>query len=140
MFKSINVLRMNRGREVITELTSYCERKGITSAIILGMIGTMDRVKLETTRKDGKFGPEHHEFTGNMSILAGQGQLSSFEGKGMFHIHMCLIDPLKPGELIGGHLEEGTVFATVEVYIGELDYQLTRQFDAEVGLAAVQTT
>jgi len=140
MFKSVNVLRLNHGQELLSELTKYCGGKGISSAIILGIIGTLESVKLETTRKDGRFGPEHNEYTGHMSILAGQGQLSVYESEKIFHIHMCLIDPLKPGELIGGHLEEGIVFATAEIYIGELAYQLYRDFDQEVGMTALRTT
>jgi predicted DNA-binding protein with PD1-like motif len=58
----------------------------------------------------------------------------------IFHIHMCLIDPEKPRESIGGHLEEGIVWATVEIYIGELSYQLDRIIDPETGGSALRTT
>jgi len=75
-----------------------------------------------------------------MPILSGQGSLSEYEGKQIFHIHMCLIGPQKPGELIGGHLHEATVWATVEVYIGELDFQLKRDFYKEVGSSVMHTT
>jgi predicted DNA-binding protein with PD1-like motif len=53
---------------------------------------------------------------------------------------MCLIDPLKPGQLIGGHIEEGIVWATVEIYIGEVDYQLERFIDPDTGLSFLRTT
>lgn len=41
---------------------------------------------------------------------------------------MCLMDPQKPGELIEGRLYEATVWAMVEVYMGELDYRLKRDY------------
>lgn len=139
MFKSINVLRLNHGQELLTQLNKYCENKGINSAVILGIIGSLEKAKLGTVRKDGKWGQACNEYEGCMSILSGQGSLSEYEGKKIFHVHMCLIDPQKPGELIGGHLHEATVWATVEVYIGELDYQLYREFDPVIGRTALRT-
>ena len=140
MFKSVNLLRLNRGQEVLSELTSYCEKKGITSALILGIIGSLEKVKFGTAPKDGKWGWDFDEFEGHLSILSGQGSLSVHEGEKIFHIHMCAIDPQKPGYHIGGHLEEGIVWATVEIYIGELSYQLEREVDSESGLTALRTT
>ncbi|MBU2534772.1 MAG: PPC domain-containing DNA-binding protein [Chloroflexota bacterium] len=140
MFKSVNLLRLNRGQEILSELARYCEKKGITSGIILGIIGSLEKVKFGTAPKDGKWGWDFDEFEGHLSILSGQGSLSVYEGEKIFHIHMCAIDPLKPGQLIGGHLEEGIVWATVEIYIGELSYQLERDVDPESGLTALRTT
>ena len=42
--------------------------------------------------------------------------------------------------MIGGHVEEAIAWATVEIAIGELPYQLTRIKDKETGLTAVKTT
>jgi predicted DNA-binding protein with PD1-like motif len=140
MFKSVNLLRLKHGQEVLTELDRYCQQKGISSAIILGIIGSLERVKFGTAPKDGKWGWDYDEYEGHLSILSGQGSLSVYQGEKIFHIHMCLLDPLKPGELIGGHLEEGITWATVEIYIGELPYQLEREFDPEVGLTELRTT
>ena len=140
MFKSVNLLRLNNGQEVLTELGKYCEKKGITSAIILGAIGSLEKVKFGTAPKDGKWGWDFDEYEGHMSILAGQGSLSVYEGEKIFHIHMVLVDPLKPGESLGGHLEEGIVWATTEIYIGELSYQLEREFDEKAGGSALRTT
>ncbi|MEE9399500.1 MAG: PPC domain-containing DNA-binding protein [Dehalococcoidales bacterium] len=140
MFKSLNVLRLKHGQEVLTELTSYCQKKGITSAMILGTVGSLEKVKFGTAPKDGKWGWGFDEFEGHLSILSGQGTLSIEKGEMVFHIHLCLIDPLKPGELIGGHIEEGITWATVEINIGELDYQLQREIDPETGLSAIRTT
>ena len=140
MFKSVNLLRLNKGQEILSELHKYCEKKGITSGIILGIIGSLENVKFGTAPKDGTWGWDFDEYEGHLSILSAQGSLSVHEGEKIFHIHMCLIDPLKPGQLIGGHIEEGIVWATVEIYIGELDYQLERIIDPDTGLSALCTT
>ncbi len=140
MFKSVNLLRLNNGQEILSALKDYCQEKGITSAIILGCIGSLENAKFGTARRDGNWGFSYDEYSGHMSILAGQGSLSRYEDELIFHLHMVLIDPEKPGELIGGHLEEGNVWATVEIYIGELDYQLERDFDKLIGMSALRTT
>ena len=140
MFKSVRVLRLNHGQELLNELTNYCKRKNITSAIILGMIGSLERADLGTAPKNGKYGQEHDEYTGHLSVLSSQGSLCLYDGEMIFHIHMALIDPHKPGQLIGGHLHGATVWATIEIYIGELDYQLYREFDPVIGRAALRTS
>ncbi len=140
MFKSVNLLRLNQGQEVLSALSEYCRKKGISSAIILGCIGSLDSAKFGTAPTDGKWGFNYDEFTGHMSIISGQGSLSKYQDELIFHIHMTLIDPGKPGQLIGGHLEEGRVWATVEIYIGELNYQLERDFDDVIGMSALRTT
>ena len=106
VFKSVNLLRLSHGQEILSELSSYCQKKGITSAIILGIIGSLEKVKFGTAPKDGKWGWDFDEYEGHLSILSAQGSLSVHEGEKIFHIHMCAIDPLKPGQLIGGHVEE----------------------------------
>lgn len=140
MFKSVNLLRLGHGQEILSELTKYCDKKGITSAIIIGIIGSVEKVKFGTAPKDGKWGWDFDEYEGHLSILSAQGSLSVHEGEKIFHIHMCAIDPLKPGQLIGGHVEEAITWATVEIYIGELAYQLERDVDPESGLSALRTT
>ena len=140
MFKSVNLLRLNQGQEVLSALSNYCQKKSITSAIILGSIGSLESAKFGTARRDGNWGFSYDEYTGHMSILSSQGSLSKYEDELIFHIHMVLIDPEKPGQLIGGHLEEGNVWATMEIYIGELDYQLERDFDNTIGMSALRTT
>ena len=140
MFKSVNLLRLNHGQEVIKELNRYCKRKGITSAVILGIIGSLEYIKFGLPPKDGSFGYSYDEYKGNVSILSGQGTLSTYNRKKFFHVHVVASDPLKPGYMIGGHVEEAIAWATVEIAIGELPYQLTRIKDKETGLTAVKTT
>jgi len=54
MFKSINVLRLNHGQELSTQLNKYYENKGFNSAVILGINEALEKTKLGTARKDGK--------------------------------------------------------------------------------------
>jgi len=139
MFKSVKVLRFGPGQELLAELHRYCERKNITSAIILGIIGSFESVELGTARKDGAFGQATEKFTGHLSVVSSQGSLCLDGDKRVFHIHMALVDPMKPGEFVGGHVHEATVWATLEVYLGELSYQLTREIDPTTGGPALMS-
>jgi predicted DNA-binding protein with PD1-like motif len=140
VFKSVNLLRLDHGQEVLSELTSYCKRKGISSAIILGIIGSLEKARLGTPATDGKWHAQQNDYSGHMSILSGQGSLSTYKGEKIFHVHMALIDPARPEMMIGGHLEEGIVWATTEIYIGELTYQLQRTFDEKLNAPMLTTT
>ena len=42
--------------------------------------------------------------------------------------------------MMGGHLVEAEVKNTLEIYIGEPDYQLRREFDPKFGMSALITT
>jgi len=148
MFKSINLLRLEHGQKHIGKLADYCQKKNISSAIILGIIGSLESVRFSKPPREnlkefgvGKgFGHDYEEFEGPWSVLSGQGSLSVFEGEKVFHIHLSLTSPKAGGEMIGGHLVEAVAWNTLEIYIGEPAYQLRREFDAKMGMSALVTT
>ena len=147
MFKTVNLLRLDHGQKIVSALSDYCQKKGISSAMIIGIIGSLERVRFAKTRENVKqfgveksFGHDYEEFEGPWSILSGQGSLSLFEGEKIFHLHLSLSTPKVGGQIIGGHLVEADVWNTVEIYIGELNYQLQREFDAKMGMSALVTT
>ena len=144
MFKSINLLRLGHGVNLIGELTDYCNKKNISSAIILGVIGSLGSVRIgkQPTAKQGvdeTFGHDYEEFEGPWNVLSGQGSLSVFENEKVFHIHLTLRHNIE-GKMMGGHLVEAEVKNTLEIYIGEPDYQLRREFDPKLGMSALITT
>lgn len=147
MYKSINLLRLNHGQKLVDELTKYCEKKNISSGLIIGIIGSLESVRLAKPRENVKqlgvdkgFGHDYEKFEGPWSVLSGQGSISVFEGEKMFHIHLSLSTPKVGGQMIGGHLVEADIWNTLEIYIGELPYQLQRQFDPQIGMSALITT
>ena len=140
MFKSENVLRLDRDEKVINELSKYLENKGISSAFVIGIIGSVQNVKLaKLTQDTSKFGEAYNEFAGPFAIISGQGSVSVFQDEKIIHIHMSLAK-YETGETIGGHLIEADVLNTVEIYIGELSYQIRREIDPKLGASVVVTT
>lgn len=147
MYKSVNLLRLGQGQKLIDELAKYCEVKKISSAIITGIIGSLESVRLAKARENIKelgvekgFGHDYEEFEGPWSVLSGQGSISVFENEKMFHIHLSLSSPKVGGKMIGGHLVEAEVWNTLEMYISELDYPLLREYDPRIGMSALVTT
>ena len=147
MFKSVNVLSLDNGKNVVESLAEYCEKKNISSAIILGIIGSLGIVKFAVIKKgppqvggNEKFAEEIEQLpTIGWMVLSAQGSLSTFEGKKKFHIHTALRSPYTE-QMVGGHLIEAETFNTVEIYIGELPYQLKQALDPKIGMPAVVST
>ena len=66
-----------------------------------------------------------------MEIVSGQGSVALMNGDTLLHIHLMVATK---NACWGGHLAEVTILSTAEVVIGELDYQLYRQFESYTGL------
>jgi predicted DNA-binding protein with PD1-like motif len=130
LFKHIYTLRVKPGRELITDITCYCNDHGIYSGLVLGIIGSVQRARLNFLMSlPGKY--DSVEYLGPLEIVCAQGSIALKNSETIIHIHMLL-----SGKDIcrGGHLAEAEVFSTAEVSIGELDYQLQRQLDSHTGL------
>jgi predicted DNA-binding protein with PD1-like motif len=130
LFKKVLVFRVKPGQELLAEIARYCRENKITSGIIIGIIGSAERAKLNFLHElPAKYGGK--EFAGPLEIVAAQGSLTMVNGETVLHIHIQLA---KDDVCWGGHLVNATIFSTAEVTIGELDYQLYRQSDSYTGL------
>lgn len=130
VFKKVHVFRVKPQQELASEITNYCVRSGITSGVIIGIIGSVESAKLNFLRKlPGMY--ETVEYTGPLEIVCAQGSVALKDSDIIVHIHIQLGG--RDG-CHGGHLVEATVFSTAEVVIGELDYQLVRYADSYTGL------
>jgi hypothetical protein len=130
MFKKIHVFRVMPGQELLTGITTYCRQNNVTSGVIIGIIGSVTKIKLNYLLKlPGDY--KTIEYTGPLEIVCAQGTVALKEGNLMLHIHMQLSSP----EIShGGHVVDAMIFSTAEVTAGELDYQLNRALDKYTGL------
>ncbi len=130
MFKKVHVFRVKPGQELLSKIADYCAEHGISSGVIIGIIGSVEWAQLNfLIGLPGK--SESASYTGPLEFVCAQGSVALKEGSPIVHIHIQL-----SGQDLcrGGHLAEATVFSTAEVAVGELDYQLRRQFDSYTGL------
>jgi predicted DNA-binding protein with PD1-like motif len=112
------------------EIGRYCSEHGIISAIIIGIIGSVESARLNfLIELPGKY--DTVDYSGPLEIVCAQGSVALKEEIPIIHIHT----QLSGGDFSrGGHLAKAIVFSTAEVTLGELDYQLLRRFDSYTGL------
>ena len=130
MFKKVHVFRVKPEQELLSSIARYCREHVISSGVIVGIIGSVERARLNFLMGlPGKY--ESVDYPGPLEIVCAQGSIALKDDSPIIHIHIQL-----SGQDIcrGGHLAEATVFSTAEVVIGELDYHLRRQLDSYTGL------
>lgn len=130
MFKKIHVFRVKPGQELLAGIGGYCAQCGLTSGVIIGIIGSVSSARLNFLRRlPGEY--ESVEYDGPLEIVCAQGSVTLKDSEPILHVHIQLSN----ADLCrGGHLASAVVFSTAEVTIGELDYQLHRQADSYTGL------
>jgi predicted DNA-binding protein with PD1-like motif len=128
--KRVYVFRVMPKRELMTEITHYCEVNNINSAVVIGIIGSLAKVRINyVVSLPAQF--ESVEYPGPLEIVSAQGTIALKGKERINHIHIQVAD-LKIST--GGHLAEAMIFSTAEVCLGELDFQLHRETDNYTGL------
>jgi len=130
LFKKVHVFRIKPGQELLEGIARYCSKHSISSAVVIGIIGSVESARLSFLMElPGKY--DSVDYHGPLEIACAQGSVALKDDNPIIHIHVQL-----SGQDIcrGGHLAEATVFSTAEVTLAELDYQLQRQFDSYTGL------
>ena len=130
LFKRMHVFRVLPKQELVSEILRCCRREGVTSGVVVGMIGSVEEAKLNYLRElPGMY--ETVEYSGPLEIVCAQGSVALKNGETVLHVHIQLGS--RDG-CHGGHLVEATIFSTAEVVIGELEQQLRRYADDYTGL------
>ncbi len=72
MFKKIHIFRIKPGQELASEITRYCRQNGISSGVVIGIIGSVESARLNFLRElPGKY--ETEEYKGPLEIVCAQG-------------------------------------------------------------------
>jgi len=130
LFKRMHIFRVKPQQELVSEVMRYCTREGITSGVVMGIIGSVEEAKLNYLKElPGKY--HTVEYGGPLEIVCAQGSVAVKDGETILHVHIQLGGH---DGCHGGHLVEATVFSTAEVVIGELEQQLLRYADSYTGL------
>lgn len=130
MFSKVHVFRVKPKQELLSAIAYYCSQHSISSGVVIGIIGSLEKARLNfLVGLPGKY--ESVDYTGPLEIVCAQGSIALKEDNPVIHIHIQLS---RQDLCRGGHLAEAVVFSTAEVTIGELDYQLRREFDHHTGL------
>jgi predicted DNA-binding protein with PD1-like motif len=135
LYKKIHVFRVKPKQELAGEISRYCRQNGISSGIVIGIIGSLEKARLNfITELPGHY--EGKDYTGPLEIVCAQGSIALKDDELIVHVHIQLSDR---NGCYGGHLAEARVFSTAEVVIGELDRQIRRSPDEYTGLNELQS-
>jgi len=129
-FEKIHVIRIKPDQEITQEILKYCEKKKITSGVILSLLGSLKEVNLGILKElPGKFIAK--KIKGPLEIGCGTGTIATKNGKIILHIHLVVSDE---NQAVAGHLAGGKIFSTAEVVIVQIEEQLERYQDDFTGL------
>lgn len=128
------VIRMDKGEEVLTNLTKFCTEQNIKLAHLTAL-GATNRVKIGLFHTDVKK-YESKELTGDMEITSLVGNVTTQDEKTYLHLHINVADENQ--NVYGGHLNECYISATCEMFLTAIDGTVDRKFDEEIGLNLFQ--
>jgi len=121
------LIRLKRGEEVIRTLASWAGQAGIPGGMLSGL-GAMKEVTLgyfdDTKREYRKW-----EFKDPVEILSLSGGISILHDKPYIHLHAVIGDA--EGRAWGGHLFQGIITATGEIYVLPARRKIARVPDSE---------
>ncbi len=126
------VMRLEAGDEVITSLQAWAAEEEIGFASVQA-IGALRQATL------GYFDPQtnsyqHVPVTEQVEMLSLKGNISRQE-RGGHKVHVHAVLGRSDGNTLGGHLDEGIVYPTLEIVLTPLPGDVIRRKDPESGLA-----
>ena len=129
-FNDTYIVRIQRGEEILTQLTELCRKEKITLAAVEG-IGAADRVVMGLYNVEEQV---YHktELTGEMEITSLLGNISEMNGGPYLHLHINVAGA--DGITRGGHLNEAVISATCEISIRCIDGHVGRERSEEIGI------
>ncbi len=123
-------VRLQKGDEICAAIAKIAKEENIKVGSITG-IGATDNVTIgvfDTAKK------EYDKITksGSFEILALNGSITSMNGEPYVHLHITCSE----GEChtFGGHLFEGRISLTGEIFITVVDGEIEREYSEEVGI------
>lgn len=124
------ILRIDKGEELVSSLTVFCNAKGISAGTV-SAIGAASRVVIgafDTITKEYA----DAEFVGLFEIVSVMGSISSKDGNAYPHLHIAVADGTE--KMLGGHLKVAIIDPTCELFIQTIDGRLERKFEPTTGL------
>ena len=108
--------RLDYGADIVESIARLAEEMAIETGVF-SAIGALQKAEI------GYYDQETHEYRGKtidrpMELVSCSGNVSIREDKPFVHAHASLAD--REGNMTGGHLQNGVVFAA-EVYVQELE-------------------
>jgi predicted DNA-binding protein with PD1-like motif len=124
------VLRLEPGEELQATLRDFVERQEIRGGYFIAF-GAFERVRLQyfdVARKQYRDNPVDRQ----VEVVSLMGNIGRAEGEPVLHIHGAFGDG--EARTYSGHVAEGVVRPTLEVFLTDLGGELRREKDPATGL------
>lgn len=124
------VIRLEKGEELVAQLTGFCAQHDIKSAWINGL-GGVDRATLGYYNQD-KQKYVFRRVKDAVELANLSGNVSEVDGLPFLHLHGVI--STKNNDAKAGHIHHVIAGATIEIKLSLLDHKLTRSTDEKTGL------
>jgi predicted DNA-binding protein with PD1-like motif len=124
------VLRLETDEEVMATLVNFVQREEIRGGYFLAF-GGFRRVRLRYFDVHSKQYRDH-DVDRQVEVISLLGNIARVDGRPMIHMHTAVSD--EQGRTDSGHIGEGVVRPTLEVFVTKLDGELRREKDPGTGL------
>lgn len=130
VFEDTIVVRLDKGDMIAQSLLEVAKKEGVTLASVSG-IGATDDFEVgvfDLTRSDY----EHFRFRGNHEIVSLVGNLTTKDGAPYLHLHITCAG--EGGKIVGGHLFDGKISLTAEIFLRKSAGRAERLRDETLGI------
>ena len=134
VFEDKVLVRLDKGDEIVKSLLSVAEKEGVTLASVSG-IGATDDFEVGVFDLDRSDYDRFH-FSGNHEIVALVGNLTTKDGAPYIHLHITCAG--EGGKIVGGHLFEGKISLTAEIFLQKAAGSAERQRDDTLGINKIR--
>ena len=123
-------LRLDKGDEILSSFLKIAEKENIKAACFTG-IGATDNFTVGIFSLE-KQTYEAYTFTGNHEITSLTGNITFVDNKPYVHAHITCAG--EDAKVIGGHLLEGIISLTCEIFIIIYNGEIGRKHDDELNI------
>ena len=128
--KDTYFIRLERGEKIIEPLKNFCNKNKIKCGYFFG-IGALGEAEL------AHYVVENKKYTSKkykqpLEIVNMSGNITTMDKEVYLHCHITLSD--EKMKAIAGHLKEGTIAATCEIILVELNATVNREYNDVIGL------
>lgn len=128
------LVRLDAGDEIITSLLEFTRAAGITAASFtgIGAVGELKYGYFDITKKEYKVAEE----TISLEIVSLVGNLARIDGEPIVHAHISVGFP--DMSVRGGHLVQGVISVTGEIFVRTYRAEINRGRDEFFGLNLIK--
>ncbi len=127
------VLRLDPGEDVRATLLDFIRREDIRGGYFIAF-GAFSRLKLQYFKTSLKR-YEDHEINQQVEVVSLLGNIARENGQPVIHMHAAVAD--EQLRTYSGHVSDGTVRPTLEVFLTSFEGEIRRERDAATGLELI---